>query len=84
MNETGGHLLEKGEVSARSGKISQILANRRPFAVKANKTVEQLRVVSAALAEFVEKLRRADSAEDSVSQFCNARCSEAGRGAIVV
>lgn len=53
MNEAGGYLLENGEFSSRSGKIMEILAKRRPFGDKASQTVEQLRIVSAALAEFV-------------------------------
>ena len=53
MNETGGPLLAKGEGSSRSGKIFEILANRRPFAEKANRKVEELRTASAALADFV-------------------------------
>lgn len=72
MNETAGHLLENGEVPARSGKISQILANRRPFGEKANKTVEQLRIVSAALAEFVvfvPNMLQRDIPDDSRSKI---------------
>jgi len=53
MNETGGPLLAKGEGSSRSGKIFEILANRRPFAEKANRKVEELRTAFAALADFV-------------------------------
>lgn len=40
----------------RTEKIRKILENRRPFAEKANETVKQLGVVSAALAEFMEFL----------------------------
>lgn len=72
MNETAGHLPENGEVTARSGKISQILANRRPFGEKANKTVEQLRNVSAALAEFVvfvPNMLQRDIPDDSRSKI---------------
>lgn len=53
MNDSGGRLLETGGVLARSDRISLILANRRPFAERANRAVDQLRIVSAALADFL-------------------------------
>lgn len=54
MSETVGSSLQYGKISDRSGKISEILRNRRPFGERATKTVEHLRLVSAALAEFAE------------------------------
>jgi hypothetical protein len=54
MSETIGSLLQNGKMSDRSGRISEILRNRRPFGERATKTVEHLRLVSAALDEFAE------------------------------
>jgi hypothetical protein len=54
MTETALQPLENGEVRDRSIKILEILAKRRPFGEKASRTVEHLRAVSAALAEFLE------------------------------
>jgi hypothetical protein len=56
MSDTGSQTSEAATLSSRSAKILEILANRRPFAKRANQTVEQLRLVSAALAEFVQFL----------------------------
>lgn len=53
MNEADDHLSQPVPVQSRTEKILQILANRRPFADRANQTVNQLHIVSAALAELV-------------------------------